>query len=133
MQGLLADVRGPSGAILARSGDPDWSVCATGRDYDAGGPGDAEVADWLARGDRGEGPSRGWVARGSTGRARLAVGERNDSEEGDFPLVCGAAGHSDSPVGELRLDARTPRRRAPPGCGSPWGMGIPSARRSPSS
>lgn len=113
-QGLLADVRAPSGRVLATSGDPGWSVCATGRDYTAGGPGDGEVAEWLARCARGEGPSRGWVSAGSSGRARLAVGEQNDSDEGDFPLVCGAAGRTDSP------DARSSWMWIDTGVGDPF-------------
>jgi hypothetical protein len=103
-QGLLVDVRDPSGRPLARSGDPEWSVCAAGRDYDtgSGGPPDDEVSDWLARCDRGEGPSRGWVGSERAGPPRLAIGERNDSAEGTFPLVCGAPGFADTPTSDTR-------------------------------
>jgi len=58
-QGLMVDVRDPSGRVLSRSGDRGWSVCATGRDYDRGGPGDAEVADWLRRFTRAGTPGGG--------------------------------------------------------------------------
>ncbi len=99
-QGLMVDVRDPSGRVLSRSGDRGWSVCATGRDYDRDGPGDDEVAEWLARCDRADTPSGGWVGSESVNPPRLAVGERNDGDDGEFPIVCGAPGSSDSPTPE---------------------------------
>jgi hypothetical protein len=86
-QGLLIDVRDAAGEPVVTSGEPGWSVCATGVDFDtgSGGPDDGLVATWLERctaEGRWVGPDR---PRRSPG---LVVGEANDSDGGEFPRVC---------------------------------------------
>ncbi len=84
-QGLLVEIRDSSGRTLLLSGDRAWSVCATNRNFDtgSGGPDDRLVAEWLGR---CEGR---WVGSDAPrGRPGLAVGEANDAEGGDFPIVC---------------------------------------------
>ncbi len=109
-QGLLAEIRTVTGRVV-RSGDPGWSACATGRDYDtgSGGPPEAEIDEWLARCNRGDSPSGGWVTEESPG-TRLAVGERNQGADGSFPETCLSTTHGDRIGADARwmwIDARS--------------------------
>lgn len=95
-QGALAQFKRADG-IPIYSGHGSWEVCATGRDYiPASGtsPDKDTVNMYLTACNSGSQDtfSRGWVNdRGpltAGARGKLALGEENDSAEGDFPLVC---------------------------------------------
>lgn len=105
-QGLLGEIRTRDGRVV-RTGDDGWEVCATGVDYDRGGPADAEVNDWLGRCGRGEGASRGWVAVRASGPS-LAIGETNAGSDGDFPETCIDPSFGDALSRETRWIWMTP-------------------------
>lgn len=94
-QGVLGQFTRTTGQVL--TGDPEFSVCATGLDYASSQTGptlqviNAEIARCNSGGG-GETTSQGWVntagaiTTGAVGT--LAVGEMNDAASGTFPIVC---------------------------------------------
>jgi hypothetical protein len=106
-QGLLGEIRTPDGRVV-RTGEPGWEVCATGVDYDRGGPGDGEVNTWLGRCASRGGPSGGWVGVTMAGPS-LAIGETNAGSDGDFPETCIDPSFGDHLSRETRWIWMTPR------------------------
>jgi hypothetical protein len=96
-QGALAQFTRVGGASIY-SGDGAWQVCATGLEFDPEleqGPDQTTVNGYVRAcnaGAEGDTYSKGWVdTQGAVtpgARGKLAFGETNASESGDFPLVC---------------------------------------------
>ncbi len=95
-QGTLAQFKRVGGEPIY-SGNGAWQVCATGEAYDhrGSGPDQDKVNEKIAecnKGADGATYSKGWVT--TTGaitpgaKGKLAFGEANDSDDGDFPIVC---------------------------------------------
>lgn len=94
-QGVLGQFTRTTGQVL--TGDPQFSVCATGIDYSTSqtGPTLQVINAEIARCNSGTGDastSKGWVnsagAITSSAIGTLAVGEKNDAAAGTFPIVC---------------------------------------------
>jgi len=94
-QGVLGQFTRATGQVL--TGDPQFSVCATGVDFSSSqvGPTLAVINTEITRCNDGSGAattSKGWVntagpvTAGALGT--LAVGELNDDAAGTFPIVC---------------------------------------------
>lgn len=94
-QGTLAQFSRAGGAPVY-SGSEAWEVCAVGDEYDDQGPGPDQATVGTKIGECNAGAatvaSRGWVnsagALTAGALGKLARGEANDANEGNFPLVC---------------------------------------------
>ena len=95
-QGTLAQFKRVGGQAIY-SGDGAWQVCAIGKPYEDLGPGPDQGTVNVNIGECNKGAggdtfSKGWVTTagaltaGATGK--LAFGEANDDDGGDFPIVC---------------------------------------------
>ncbi len=112
-QGVIGQFTRDSGTVL--TGDPRFDVCGTGINYATGsdsmtGPDVATINAQIAECNAGTGDptttTAGWVntagavTPGALGT--LAVGESNDSDDGDFQIVCQQTATTDG----VRSDAQ---------------------------
>ncbi len=95
-QGTLAQFKRVGGQAIY-SGDGAWEICAIGKPYEDLGPGpdQATVNTTIGecnKGAPGDTYSKGWVnttgAITTGAKGKLAFGETNADNGGDFPIVC---------------------------------------------
>jgi hypothetical protein len=85
------------------TGQGEWTVCATGQQYEfgSGGPDLETINTQIANCNAGTTPSSGWIDSNGTASGKLQFGENNTTDRkaqvvagNEFPLVCGIDGQA---------------------------------------